>query len=65
MYLWAALPASAATMGIVRGMARLGISEVLSFFVLMPLLVSLWFYLAGWGVDKYRLKRQQMAHAAE
>ena len=42
---------------IVRSLGRLGISEVSSFMVLMPLLISAWFYLVGWLVDRWRFKR--------
>jgi hypothetical protein len=42
---------------IVRSLGRLGISEVSSFMVLMPLLISAWFYFVGWLVDRWRFKR--------
>jgi hypothetical protein len=51
------LPAFLAAVGIVRGLARLGVSEITSFFVLMPSLTSIWFYLAGWGFDRWSSKR--------
>jgi hypothetical protein len=52
-----ALPAFAISAGIVRILARLGISEVPTFFVSMPLLVFAWFYLIGWLLDRWRHKR--------
>lgn len=51
------LPAFLATKGIVRGLARLGVSEIPSFFVSMPLLTLAWFYFVGWLFDRWRSKR--------
>ena len=47
IYFWAVIPALALTAASVRGFARLGVSEVKSFFVLMPILSSLWLFLVG------------------
>jgi hypothetical protein len=63
-YFWAALPALAATLASVNGLARLGTNEVTSFFILMPLLASAWFYLVGWCFDLYRFKRRQRLQSA-
>jgi hypothetical protein len=52
-----AFPAYVTTVASVRFFARMGVSEVTSFFILMPLLTSGWFYLVGWLVDYYRFKR--------
>jgi hypothetical protein len=38
--------------GIVHGLARVGISEVTSFMVSMPLLIFAWFYFVGWLLDR-------------
>ena len=54
--LLSALPAFAISAGIVRILARLGISEVPTFFVSMPLLVFAWFYPIGWLLDRWRHK---------
>jgi hypothetical protein len=35
-------------------LGRLGVSEVASFFVSMPLLISAWYYFIGWLVDRWR-----------
>lgn len=42
---------------VVHGFARLGISEVRTFMVSMPLLIATWFYFVGWLLDRRRLKR--------
>jgi hypothetical protein len=42
---------------IIRGLGRLGISEVTSFMVLMPLLIFVWYYFVGWLVECWRYKR--------
>jgi hypothetical protein len=52
-----ALPAFLVGTGVVHGLARLGVSEVISFMVSMPLLIFAWFYLVGWLVDR-RLRRR-------
>ncbi|HET6175474.1 MAG TPA: hypothetical protein VFE61_00985 [Candidatus Sulfotelmatobacter sp.] len=52
-----ALPAFLVGTGVVHGLARLGVSEVISFMVSMPLLIFAWFYLVGWLVDR-RLPRR-------
>jgi hypothetical protein len=52
----AALPAFIAGVAIVRGLARLGISEVATFLISMPLLILAWFYLIGSLIDRWRYK---------
>ena len=42
-------------------LGRLGISEVLTFMVSMPLLIGSWFYLLGWLIDRSERKRQTVA----
>jgi hypothetical protein len=51
-----ALPAFIVGTLIVFGLGRLGISEVSSFMISMPLLTSAWFYFVGWLIDRWRLK---------
>jgi hypothetical protein len=41
------LPAFTLTTGIVKGLSRLGVSEVLSFMLSSPLLTLTWFYYVG------------------
>ena len=52
-----ALPAWLASVEIVHGLARLGVSEVPSFFVSMPLLTVTWCYFVGWALDRWKIKR--------
>jgi hypothetical protein len=52
-----ALPAFVLGALIVRALAHLGISEVLSFIVAMPLLVFDWFYFVGRLID-YRIGKR-------
>ena len=55
----AALPAFVIGTAGVRGLASLGVSEVETFMILMPLLIFAWFYLVGWLVDRWVRKRWQ------
>jgi hypothetical protein len=50
------LPAFLATEGIVRGLARAGVSEITSFVVSMPLLTMAWFSSMGWLLDRQHSK---------
>ena len=52
-----ALPAFVAGLLIVAGLSEVGISQVLSFMIFMPLLISAWFFCVGWLVDRWTLKR--------
>jgi hypothetical protein len=56
-----AFPAFLLGAGIVRGFSRIGISEIPSFMLSMPVLISGWFYLVGWLLDRWRIKRQLAA----
>jgi len=51
------LPAWLASVAIVYRLARLGVSELTSFFVSMPLLTLVWFYFVGWSFDRWQSKR--------
>ena len=53
-----ALPALVAGVVVFRGLGQLGISEVASFFVSMPILISAWYYFIGWLVDRWRNRRR-------
>lgn len=53
-----AIPAFLVGLAIVRGFARLGISEVTTFMSTMPLCITLWFYLLGWLFDRWTYKRR-------
>lgn len=52
-----ALPAFVVGAVVVVGLGRLGINEVISFMILMPLLICGWFYFLGWFIDRWRYKR--------
>ena len=54
-----ALPAFAFSVAIVRGLARLGVSEVVSFMSATPILIVTWCYFVGWLLDRWRNKRSQ------
>ena len=51
-----ALPAFIVGGFAVRGLARLGVSEVSSFMFLMPALIFAWYYFVGWLLDRWRYK---------
>ena len=55
-FVLSALPAFVIGAGIVRILARFGMSEVETFFVSMPLVIFVWFYLIGWLIDRWRRK---------
>ena len=69
MYIWvdpgwlekalviSALPAFLLGMVFVRGLGRLGVSELASFMSAMPFLTFAWFYLVGWCLDRWQHKR--------
>jgi hypothetical protein len=52
-----ALPAFLSSQGVVWGLARLGVNELLSFMVSMPLFIFAWFWAAGWLLDWWRHKQ--------
>jgi hypothetical protein len=53
------LPAFIACRLFVSSLGRIGISEVRSFMVSMPLLLVAWYYLLGWMVDRFRNKNPE------
>jgi len=52
----AAVPAFLVGGGIIRLLARWGVSEVKSFMISMPLLIPVWFCFVGWLLDRWRRK---------
>lgn len=52
------LPAFLLTRGVIALLARFGVSNVITFFVSMPLLMCGWFYLIGLWIDRLRAKRR-------
>ena len=57
-FILSALPAFLVGAGIVHSLSRLGVSEVTSFMISMPLLIFAWFYFVGWLLDRWREKRR-------
>lgn len=55
---FSALPAFIVGFVVVRGFGHLGVSEVATFMVAMPLCIALWFYSVGWLLDRWRYKRR-------
>ena len=53
------LPAFAVGSVIVSGLGRLGINEIWSFMISMPLLLLSWYYFVGWLLDRWISKRQR------
>ena len=54
-----ALPAFALGAITVSGLARLGVNEVWSFFVSMPVFTVAWFYFVGWVIDWWLKSRRK------
>jgi len=52
-----ALPAFAIGAFIVGGLGRLGINQIWSFMISMPILIFTWYYFIGWLIDRWVLKR--------
>ena len=52
----ATFPAFVIGVRVVHGFGKAGISEVHSFFALLPFVIFGWYYLLGWLVDKWRSK---------
>ena len=52
-----AFPAFVVGAAIVSGLARLGVSEVSTFILSIPVLIFAWFYFVGRLVDLWRYKR--------
>ncbi len=53
----AAFPAFLISAAVVRGFSRMGISEVRTFLICTPILISGWFYSVAWFLDRRRIKR--------
>ena len=43
----------------VRGLARLGISELLTFMLLTPSLILAWYYTVGFFIDRWLARRSE------
>jgi len=53
-----ALPAFLAGVAVVIGLSKLGVDEVLSFMVSMPILLVAWFYFLGWLLEAWSDRRR-------
>lgn len=58
LLLVSALPAFAADAIVVSGLGRLGISEVSSFMISVPLFIFAWYYFLSWLVHRWTYKRR-------
>jgi len=54
---FSAFPAFLIGMAVVHGLGRLGVNEVASFMLTIPVCTALWFYSVGWLLDRWRYKR--------
>jgi hypothetical protein len=54
-----ALPAFVIGILVVRGLGRMGVSEVSSFMASMPVLIVAWYYTVGLLIDRWTYKRLQ------
>ena len=52
-----AFPAFLLGVAIVDGLGRVGVSQVWSFMLSMPLLISVWFHFMGWLLDRWLYRR--------
>jgi hypothetical protein len=55
------MPAFLIGAAIVHGLARLGVSEVRSFMIALPMLIAFWYYLIGWLLERWTGKRESPA----
>jgi hypothetical protein len=59
-----AIPAFLVGSLVVNGLGQLGISQVWSFMIIMPILISGWLFFAGWLMDRWRSKHaSRVRHA--
>jgi hypothetical protein len=56
-----AVPAFLAGAALIAGLGKLGVSQVWTFMLSMPLLIGAWFYLVGWLIDRWRGRRIKRA----
>jgi hypothetical protein len=60
---FSALPVFIVGLFITYGLGRLGINEIISYMVLMPLLIFAWFYSVGSVIDGWRFRRSHRTSA--
>jgi hypothetical protein len=54
-----AVPSFLATLAIVKGLAKLGVSEVTSFIVATPPLIFAWYYFLSWAIARLTRRRHE------
>jgi hypothetical protein len=59
LLVFSALPAFLAGAGLVIGSSKLGVDEVLTFMVSMPILLFVWYHFVGWLLDLWLFRRQR------
>jgi hypothetical protein len=59
LLIFSSLPAFLAGTAIVAGFSKLGVDEVLTFMVCMPILIFCWYYFVGWLIDRWSFRRKQ------
>lgn len=57
LLVYSALPAFLAGAAIVISLSKLGIDEVLTFMVSMPILLFAWYYFVGWLIERWTYRR--------
>ncbi len=62
LLIFSALPAFLVGATVVDLLSRLGISQILSFMVSMPLLLAAWYYFVGWLIDRRLYKKRPKRH---
>jgi hypothetical protein len=58
LLVFSALPAFLAGAAVIAGLSKLGIDEVLTFMVSMPVLIFCWYYFLGWLIDRWIYQRR-------
>jgi hypothetical protein len=53
-----AFPAFAVGMLLVGGLGRVGVNQLWSFMIAMPILIGCWFYFVGWLIDWFFHRRR-------
>jgi hypothetical protein len=61
---FSAFPAFIIGAAVVHGAGRLGISEVISFMISMPVLIVAWYCFVGWLIDRWVLGRRRVLNAS-
>jgi hypothetical protein len=56
-FMRSALPAFLIGAVVVSSLGRLGVNQIWSFVISMPLLILIWYYFVGWLIDRLKSKR--------